>query len=339
MQNVIYVFSHLYFNPYPHVCKLVGHRLLIKEIIDRRQSKTILKYSITYSAESQATKLASILSCSVQFLRQPPHDLLMRSFISRHLVLRKRLIAHALCLARPDFKIRLGHFPFAHTGKVFFIRPLMGFPNIVVVDFLFKTLCRSYFTAGLPALPRCRFVAVRVRCARSLQKPPATVCTALRDKTLLQALHQFDVNEIQQSVEVHLLDDLTLTLYFSPEMGTLLKEYCRYCETEALHYEGRTITDNDFLFRKHDLDEPMTPTTFTWKFKLILKKNDLPYNLNVHSLRHTNASLLIANGTDVATVSSLLGHAQVSTTLDIYTHAFDKNKKAASDKLHNALEI
>ena len=64
-----------------------------------------------------------------------------------------------------------------------------------------------------------------------------------------------------------------------------------------------------------------------------------PYNLNVHSLRHTNASLLIANGTDVATVSSLLGHAQVSTTLDIYTHAFDKNKKAASDKLHNALEI
>jgi len=128
-------------------------------------------------------------------------------------------------------------------------------------------------------------------------------------------------------------------VYFSPEIGTLLKEYRRYCETEALHYEGRTITDNDSLFRKHELDEPMTPTTFTWRFKLILKKNDLPYNLNVHSLRHTNASLLIANGTDVAAVSSLLGHAQVSTTLDIYTHAFDKNKKAASDKLHKALEI
>ncbi len=75
-------------------------------------------------------------------------------------------------------------------------------------------------------------------------------------------------------------------VYFSPEMGTLLKEYRRYCETESLHYEGWTITDNDFLFRKHDLDEPMTPTTFTWKFKLIFKKNDLPYNLNVHSLRH-----------------------------------------------------
>lgn len=40
-------------------------------------------------------------------------------------------------------------------------------------------------------------------------------------------------------------------MYFSPEMGTLLKEYRRYCETEALHYEWWTITDNDFLFKKH----------------------------------------------------------------------------------------
>lgn len=61
MQNVIYVFSHLYFNPYPHVCKLVGHRLLIIEIIDCRQSKTILKHFIMYPAESQATKLVSTL--------------------------------------------------------------------------------------------------------------------------------------------------------------------------------------------------------------------------------------------------------------------------------------
>ena len=53
-------------------------------------------------------------------------------------------------------------------------------------------------------------------------------------------------------------------------------------------------------------------------------------DLNVHSLRHTAASLFIASGTDVGTVAGLLGHSQPSTTLDIYTHAFDKNKKAAS---------
>ena len=60
---------------------------------------------------------------------------------------------------------------------------------------------------------------------------------------------------------------------------------------------------------------------------------------NVHSLRHSNASLLIANGADVATVAGLLGHSQPSTTLDIYTHAFDKNKKAASQAMQSSLEI
>ena len=48
---------------------------------------------------------------------------------------------------------------------------------------------------------------------------------------------------------------------------------------------------------------------------------------------------MIANGTDVAMVASILGHSQPSTTLDIYTHAFDKNKKAASAELLGMLEI
>ena len=50
-----------------------------------------------------------------------------------------------------------------------------------------------------------------------------------------------------------------------------------------------------------------------WRLKLILKKHGLPLDLNVHSLRHTAASLMISGGADVATVSGILGHAQVST--------------------------
>ena len=48
---------------------------------------------------------------------------------------------------------------------------------------------------------------------------------------------------------------------------------------------------------------------------------------------------MIAGGTDVATVAGILGHSQPSTTLDIYTHAFDKNKKAASAGLQEILEL
>ena len=49
------------------------------------------------------------------------------------------------------------------------------------------------------------------------------------------------------------------------------------------------MTSDDFVFREHDSQAPMTPSTFTWRFKLILKKKGLPEKLNVHSLRHSNA--------------------------------------------------
>ena len=128
-------------------------------------------------------------------------------------------------------------------------------------------------------------------------------------------------------------------VYFSLEMESLLKEFQRECAWETETYDGRKLEDADYIFRRHGSRLPMTPTTFTWRFKLILKKHGLPTALNVHSLRHTNASLLIAGGADVATVAGLLGHSQPSTTLDIYTHAFDKNKKAASQVLQEGLEI
>ena len=128
-------------------------------------------------------------------------------------------------------------------------------------------------------------------------------------------------------------------VYFSLEMESLLKEFQRECAWETETYDGRKLEDADYVFRRHGYRLPMTPSTFTWRFKLILKKHGLPPALNVHSLRHTNASLLIAGGADVATVAGLLGHSQPSTTLDIYTHAFDKNKKAASQVLQEGLEI
>ena len=128
-------------------------------------------------------------------------------------------------------------------------------------------------------------------------------------------------------------------VYFSAEMESLLREYRQECAYITETYDQRQLTDDDFLFRRQGAQLPMTPTTFTYRFKLILKKNGLPQGLNVHSLRHTAASLMIAGGTDVATVAGILGHSQPSTTLDIYNHAFDKNKKAASAGLQGMLEI
>ena len=56
-----------------------------------------------------------------------------------------------------------------------------------------------------------------------------------------------------------------------------------------------------------------------------------------HGLRHTSATLLIAGNQDVRTVSARLGHAQPSTTMNIYTHALKETDRKAADALENIL--
>ena len=127
-------------------------------------------------------------------------------------------------------------------------------------------------------------------------------------------------------------------VYLSKEMCQLLKAWWKECEWDRQQTANETVSEDDYLFRQPN-GKPMNPCTFTYRFKLILKANNLPLDLSVHSLRHTNASLLISQGVDVRTVASLLGHAQASTTLDIYAHAFDKNKRKAQEKLGKAIGL
>lgn len=110
------------------------------------------------------------------------------------------------------------------------------------------------------------------------------------------------------------------------------------CEWEKEQQGDDELTPDEYLFQQSN-GNPMVPCTFTYRFKMILRENGLPDDLNVHSLRHTNASMLIAQGVDVRTVAGLLGHAQPSTTLDIYSHAFDKNKRLAGQKLSEAMGL
>ena len=63
-----------------------------------------------------------------------------------------------------------------------------------------------------------------------------------------------------------------------------------------------------------------------------IKENDLP-PIHLHSLRHTNASLMIAGGVDVETVSKRLGHADPHTTITIYTHQIRTADAAAAEML------
>ena len=64
------------------------------------------------------------------------------------------------------------------------------------------------------------------------------------------------------------------------------------------------------------------------------EENKLPV-IPLHGLRHTCATLNIALGTDIKTVQAILGHANIQTTLNTYTHALEEKKREAS----NALDV
>lgn len=72
---------------------------------------------------------------------------------------------------------------------------------------------------------------------------------------------------------------------------------------------------------------PDSPRDWLAKFA---KRHGLP-PLHPHLFRHARASLLIAQGVDVLTISKRLGHSRTSTTLDIYGHALAKSDERACE--------
>ncbi len=66
------------------------------------------------------------------------------------------------------------------------------------------------------------------------------------------------------------------------------------------------------------------------------KKKLLPH-INPHAFRHTQASLLIQNGTDISSISARLGHSKISTTTDIYNHMLEQADKKVANTLDSLI--
>mgnify|MGYP002553333973 FL=1 len=126
-----------------------------------------------------------------------------------------------------------------------------------------------------------------------------------------------------------------------PECVQLLREYRQHQKAERFKVgsewmrrveieNGKTV-DNDLLFTRWN-GQPFDPNAVTSWFPGFLAAHDLPA-VHFHSLRHTNASLLIAAHVPVTTVSGRLGHAKTSTTTDIYAGFIRSSDAAAADAL------
>ena len=127
----------------------------------------------------------------------------------------------------------------------------------------------------------------------------------------------------------------------------LLQEYRRYQKVKKFRIgsawvrkvtlENGKVADNDMLFTKWN-GEPMDPDIISSWFPKFLEAHDLP-SIHFHSLRHSNASILIAAHVPITTVSGRLGHAQTSTTLNYYASAIQSADAAAADALEGVIRI
>lgn len=133
----------------------------------------------------------------------------------------------------------------------------------------------------------------------------------------------------------------------------VLKEYKN--AQNALRLKcGDAWTDSGYVFTQAPEGDPIHPYWATNWFPRFIKEynNKLMSNniisdqdkkdlqlpvLNFHTTRHTNATLLIADGVNIRTVSNRLGHSVTSTTIDIYSHSLKSAEKEAATRLENML--
>lgn len=95
----------------------------------------------------------------------------------------------------------------------------------------------------------------------------------------------------------------------------------------------------DFIFPKAgDPTQARDPNSVTRRVKRFMKKHNLP-DMSPHDLRHTCATLLLDNGTDIKTVADILGHTDASTTLNFYVKSDINRMRAATDKFANSFGL
>ena len=99
---------------------------------------------------------------------------------------------------------------------------------------------------------------------------------------------------------------------------------------------GNAWEQNDYVFVRETTGKAVLPNSLYTILKSILHDLGMPH-FRLHDLRHTVASCLRQQGYDVAQISKVLGHARISTTLDVYMHLFEHDTENVADAIDDLL--
>lgn len=173
-----------------------------------------------------------------------------------------------------------------------------------------------------------------------LDEPNLGTLEGYRDKTMLEVLYAtgMRVSELL-SVQV---ESVNLNMQYIIAFGKGSKERIiplgriavKYLENYLQNVRPQLVSDesNRTLF-VNLWGAPMTRQRFWEIIKAYGKSAGITKNITPHMIRHSFATHLLDNGTDLRVVQELLGHSDISTT-QIYTHLTNKRLRAVYDKAH-----
>ena len=122
----------------------------------------------------------------------------------------------------------------------------------------------------------------------------------------------------------------------TPKTKNSIREIPIDCELLKLIsvYATKANQDHFVLTNK---TKPTEPRTYRNYYKKLLKQLNIP-NLKFHGLRHSFATRCIESQCDYKTVSVILGHANISTTLNLYVHPNMEQKRKCINKMFESLK-
>lgn len=129
---------------------------------------------------------------------------------------------------------------------------------------------------------------------------------------------------------------LSRTIKIDEETIAIFKEWKKIQKQEYLVLGYNTMQTNQLIFTntKNEFIQPVQVQK--WMYSVITKHS--LKKITPHGLRHTHCSLLFEAGASIKEVQDRLGHTDVKTTMDIYTHVTKKAQEGAIQKFVSYLE-
>lgn len=117
------------------------------------------------------------------------------------------------------------------------------------------------------------------------------------------------------------------TILIGKTLAGILKRHRTKQMENKLRY-GKHYRKSTFVCTRENGE---TVTTNTLKYLSRVINYELGINFNFHSLRHTHATMLLEGGAEMKDIQERLGHSELATTMDIYTHVTKKVKQNTVD--------